>query len=212
MAGFARPFLFIVIARSEATKQSRDRAGRLDCFASLAMTSGRLPLPFVPVPAVAGINSSRDPARNFQIEGIRYGHTALDFRFRGNERSLGLAPDTRRRPCCLKARARLLPFFLSPKKGNGAPGGASGLRGRLWAGPLRSGRPRADFRKQVCEACSRARAPLAIGVLRLPALHYSAHIVGAPALLFWPSTFETGRGFKQDAERLSSIGGLSRPL
>jgi hypothetical protein len=37
--GIARTILFVVIARSEATKQSRSYR-TLDCFASLAMTSG----------------------------------------------------------------------------------------------------------------------------------------------------------------------------
>ena len=67
-------------------------------------------------------------------------------------------------------------------KGNGAPGGASGLRGRLWAGPLRSGRPRAVAKVSLRGSPPGART--AIGrfarpagrALRLPALHlFGAH-------------------------------------
>src|SRR4051794_34020248 len=63
-----------------------------------------------------------------------------------------------------------VPFSVSPNEGNGAPGGARGLRDPFGL-PLRSGYPRAVFQRWVCEAHLRARAPLAIGVLRLPALH-----------------------------------------
>ena len=53
------------------------------------------------------------------------------------------------------APVSLFPF---PQKGNGAPGGARGLRGPFGP-PLRSGGPRADVRERGCEARPRARAP-----------------------------------------------------
>ena len=47
---------FLVIARSEATKQSSFAATKLDCFASLAMTVER-------VQAAAGFGAGREIAR-----------------------------------------------------------------------------------------------------------------------------------------------------
>ena len=119
----------------------------------------------------------------------------------------------------------LFPF----PEGNGAPGGARGLRDPFEP-PLRSGSPRAGFRRRGCEArpgrahhdCGGFARPAA-RVLRLPALHLAARArltrrldrgardvspraARPPGL----SRLETGKDRRLIKTTYSYIGGLSR--
>jgi hypothetical protein len=72
----------------------------------------------------------------------------------------------RPRPYSLRRRVRLSSLFLSRQRGNGAPGGARGLRDSFGR-PLRSGHQVPD-RKQGYKACFPGRAPHAAGLRGLP--------------------------------------------
>ena len=94
--------------------------------------------------------------------------------------------------------------FSFPQKGNGAPGGARGLRGPFGL-PLRSGSPRADCRGRDCEARPRARAPRMRQVCE--ACRPGAAPPGAP---FGPGHTRPGRGTQDVSPRTAPPPALPR--
>src|ERR1700752_3769012 len=126
------------------------------------------------IPRASGVSSKRD-ARNRP-------RRLLDSRFRGNDAELANAP----LPYCLPRRGHRRSLFPFLQRGNGAPGGARGLRGPLWC-PAFPPNTDAPCPNGVCES------PIRTGVrdpspepLPPPALHRPAADFRIRPPVRWP--------------------------